>query len=152
MGNVTRDSLLHFVHFLMIFSLASLMACEVALFAKSLSRATFNRLVLIDRWYGITAGLVIVTGLSLLFFGLKPAPFFTQNPVFWTKMALFVCVALLSIPMTVRLIRTPAAVAGANDAVTFDDAEYRRLRAFLWAQVAVFAFIPLCAALMANGI
>ncbi len=151
MSNLTRDSLLHFVHFLMIFSLASLLACEVALFAKSLPRATFKRLVVVDRWYGIVAGLVILTGLSLLFLGLKPAPFFTRNPVFWTKMALFVCVALMSIPMTVRLIRTPDAV-GSSDAVTFDDREYRRLRSFLWAQVAVFAFIPLCAALMANGI
>lgn len=149
MPNLTRDSLLHFVHFLMIFSLASLLACEIALFAKSIPRATFNRLAVVDRWYGISAGLVIVTGLSLLFFGLKPASFFTHNPVFWTKMALFVCVALLSIPMTVQLIRTPE---GRSDVVTFDDNDYRRLRSFLWAQVAVFVFIPLCAALMANGI
>ena len=151
MANLTRDSLLHFVHFLMIFSLASLLACELALFAKSLPRATFDRLVVVDRWYGISAGLVIITGLSLLFFGLKPPTFYTHNPVFWTKMVLFVCVALLSIPMTVRLIRTPDAV-GTNDIVTFDDAEFRRLRRFLWAEVAVFVFIPLCATLMANGI
>ena len=151
MPNLTRDSLLHFVHFVMIFSLASFLACEIALFAKALPRATFNRLAVVDRWYGITAALVIITGLSLLFFGLKPATFYTHNPVFWTKIGLFLCIAFLSIPMTVRLIRTPEAV-GPNDTVIFDDAEFRRLRGFLWAQVGVFVFIPLCAALMANGI
>jgi len=151
MPSLTRDSLLHFVHFLVIFSLASLLACEIALFSKSIPRAAFNRLAVVDRWYGISAGLVIITGLSLLFLGLKPATFYTHNPVFWTKMVLFVCVALLSIPMTIRLVKTPDA-PGTNDAVIFGDDEYRRLRLLLWAQVAVFVFIPLCAALMANGI
>lgn len=149
MSSLTRDALLHFVHFLLIFSLASLLACEVALFGKSVTRTAFNRLRIIDRWYGIVAGLVILSGLSLLFGGLKPAPFFTHNPVFWTKMALFVCVALLSIPMTMRIVRVPES---ADAAVTFDDGEYGRLRTLLFTQVTVFAFIPLCAALMANGI
>lgn len=149
MSDVARDSLVHFVHFLLIFTLASMLACEIALFSQSLSRSTFDRLRMIDRWYGIVAGLVVLSGLSVLFFGLKPAPFFTHNPVFWTKMALFVCVALLSIPFTVRLIRTPDGIA---DVVTFEGGEFQRLRTFLWAQVGLFAFIPLCAALMANGI
>lgn len=151
MSILTRDALLHFVHFACIFTLASLLACEIALFAQSMPQRTLNRLRVVDRWYGIFAGLVILSGVSLLTFGLKPATFFTHNPVFWTKMTLFVCVALLSIPMTVQLIRKPDGT-GPNGAVTFDDGEFRRLRTFLWAQVAVFVFIPLCAALMANGI
>jgi len=148
---LTRDALLHFVHFVCIFSLASLLACEVALFAPTISRRMLNRLRVIDRWYGIFAGLVIISGISLLSFGFKPASFFTHNPVFWTKMTLFVCVALLSIPMTVKLIRIPDGT-GLDDAVTFDAGEFRRLQMFLYAEVAVLVFIPLCAALMANGI
>ncbi len=151
MSILTRDALLHFVHFAFIFTLASLLACEVALFAQTISQRTLNRLRVIDRWYGIFAGLVILSGVSLLSFGVKPASFFIHNPVFWTKMGLFVCVALLSIPMTVRLIRTPDGI-GLDDAVTFSDSDFRRLRAFLLAQIVVFVFIPLCAALMANGI
>jgi putative membrane protein len=148
---VIRDALLHYVHFILIFTLASMLVCEVALFGRSMSRPAFDRLRIIDRWYGIAAGLVVLSGILLLTLGLKPAPFFTHNPVFWTKMTLFVCVALLSIPLTVRLIRTEAA-AGSQGAIVFDDEEFQRLRRLLWAQIALFAFIPLCAALMANGI
>ena len=151
MSILARDSLLHFVHFAFIFTLASLLACEIALFSQSMAQRTLNRLRAIDRWYGILAGLVILSGVSLLTFGVKPATYFTHNPVFWTKMALFVCVALLSIPMTVQLLKK-ADGTGLDGAVTFDDGEFRRMRSFLWAQVAVFIFIPLCAALMANGI
>lgn len=151
MSILARDSLLHFVHFAFIFTLASLLACEIALFAQSMAQQTFNRLRAVDRWYGITAGLVILSGVSLLMFGVKPATFFAHNPVFWTKMVLFVCVALLSIPMTMRLLKITDGT-GLDGAVTFDDGEFRRLRSFLVAQVAVFIFIPLCAALMANGI
>lgn len=149
MSSLARDSLLHWVHFAFIFTLVSLLACEIALFGQSVSRRAFNRLRVIDRWYGIFAGLVILSGIGLLTGGLKPATFFTHNPVFWTKMALFLCIALLSIPMTITLIRTPDGTGG-DDAVTFS--EFGRLRTFLWLQVAVLIFIPLCAALMANGI
>jgi putative membrane protein len=149
MSELARDSLVHYIHFAFIFALASMLACEIALFGKSLSRDTFNRLRVIDRWYGIMAALVILSGLSLLTFGLKPASFFLDNPVFWTKMALFVGVALLSIPMTLLLLRARTNVDGS---VVFQDAEHGRLRAFLLAQVVLFALIPLCAALMANGI
>ncbi len=149
--SILRDAILHYVHFILIFTLASMLACEVALFAQAMARTTFDRLRIIDRWYGIVAGLVVVSGVLLLSFGLKPGPFFTHNPVFWTKMALFVCVALLSIPLTIRLVRMEGA-AGGSATIVFDEGEFQRLRRLLWAQVAVFAFIPLCAALMANGI
>ena len=149
MSDLARDSLVHYIHFAFIFTLASLLACEIALFGKSLSRGSFDRLRVVDRWYGIMAGLVILSGLSLLAFGLKPASFFIHNPVFWTKMVLFVCVALLSIPMTLRLLRAPNAADGG---MAFEEAEFGRLRMLLLAQVVLFAFIPLCATLMANGI
>ena len=143
---VLRDALLHYAHFVCIFSLAALLAGELFLFRQTLPGAMVRQLRFLDRSYGIAAGLVIVTGVSLLFFGLKGAEFYLHNPVFWTKMALFVTVALLSIPATVAFARW------SDGEVTLTDTQFRRIRGFLWAQVAVFAFIPLCAALMANGV
>ena len=106
---------------------------------------------LVDRWYGITAGLVIVSGLALVNFGAKGSTYYIHNPVFWTKMGLFVVVALLSIPPTIAYLRWSGRAA-ADGSIALDDREFARIRGLLRAQIAVFVFIPLCAALMANGI
>jgi putative membrane protein len=151
MSTIVRDALLHFAHFICIFALATLLVGELFLLSRELSRGAVVRLQTIDRWYGIVAGLVIVTGLSLLFFGAKGEAFYIHNPVFWTKMALFVSVALLSIAPTIAFLRWNGRTAP-DGSLRLEEAEYRRLRLFLWAQVGLFAFIPLCAALMANGV
>ena len=148
---LTRDALLAYAHFLCIFALASLLVGELVLVRKTLPADLFRRLQGIDRWYGIVAGLVILSGLARLFLGVKGAAFYTHNPVFWTKMALFVAVALLSIPPTIAYLRWNAR-RSADGSIVLADAEFTRLRRFLWLQVGLFAFIPLCAAFMARGL
>jgi putative membrane protein len=148
---LTRDALLAFAHFICIFTLASLLAGELFILRKTLPGDLVRRLQGIDRWYGIVAGLVIASGLARLFLGLKGASFYTHNPVFWTKMGLFVAVALLSIGPTVAYVRWNA--RRENDgSMVLGDAEFGRLRALLWLQVVLFAFIPLCASFMARGL
>lgn len=148
---LTRDALLAFAHFLCIFSLAGLLAGELAVFRKTLPADLFGRLRALDRWYGITAGLVIVTGLCRMFFGLKGTAFYVHNPIFWTKLGLFVVVALLSIAPTVAYLKWGART-GPDGSIALETREFERIRGFLWAQVAVFVFIPLCATLMARGL
>jgi putative membrane protein len=151
MSIVVRDALLHFAHFICIFLLASLLAGEAILLRKSLPRDRVTQLQLVDRWYGIFAGLVIVTGLLLVFFGEKGAPYYAHNAIFWTKMVIFVIIALISIIPTIAYLRWNQHLA-ADGSVTLDDDEYGRLRGILWLQIGLFALLPLCAALMANGI
>lgn len=148
---MVRDALLHYAHFLCIFLLASLLAGEAILLKKSLSRERVLQLQSVDRWYGISAGLVILTGLCLVFFGLKGSAYYAHNGVFWLKMGLFVCLGLLSIIPTVAYLRWDKRLA-ADGSIVLEDGEYRRLRGFVWVQIALLVFIPLCAALMANGI
>lgn len=151
MSIIVRDALLHFAHFLCIFALASLLAGEAFLLRKSLPSNRVVQLQVVDRWYGISAGLVIVTGLSLVFFGEKGALYYAHNAIFWTKMALFLMIALISIVPTVVFLRWNQRLA-ADGSVTLDDGEYGRLRGLLWLQIGLLAFLPLCAALMANGL
>jgi len=70
---MTLDALLAYAHFIAIFALASTFAAELLLFRRTMAAEIFNRLRLTDRWYGIIAGLVIVTGLLRVNFGLKGA-------------------------------------------------------------------------------
>lgn len=146
-----RDALLAYAHFLCIFTLAALLVAELVILRPTLPADLARRMRLVDRWYGIVAGLVIVTGLGRFYLGLKGPQFYSSNPVFWTKMGLFVLVALLSIAPTVAYIRWSRR-ATADGSIVLEAPELRQLRGFLWAQVIVFLFIPLCAALMARGI
>jgi putative membrane protein len=148
---IERDALLHYAHFLCIFLLAALLAGELFLYRKRLPAAIVHQLQIVDRCYGIAAALVIVSGLLLLFFGLKGAAFYLHNPVFWTKMGLFVTLAVLSILPTIAFVKWNSRKT-ADGSVFLEDEEFGRIRGFLWAEVVVFAFIPLCAALMANGL
>jgi putative membrane protein len=146
---LARDALLAYAHFICIFALASLLVGELVSLRKTLPPDVVRRLQAIDRWYGIVAGLVILSGLARVFFGLKGPAFYAHNPVFWTKMGLFVAVALISIVPTVAFARwkTPA-----DSPVVVADPDFARLRALLWLQVVLFAFIPLCATFMARGL
>jgi putative membrane protein len=150
MSIMLRDALLHFFHFVCIFLLASVLAGEAFILEKSLSRQRVAQLQAIDRYYGIVAGLVILTGLLLVFFGAKGSAYYAHNAIFWIKMALFLSIALISIAPTIAYLRWNQRLTA--DGIVLDEREYRRLQTLLWVQIGIFAFIPLCAALMANGI
>ena len=151
MSILERDALLHFAHFICIFLLASLLAGEALLLKRSLSREGVAQLQGVDRYYGIAAGLVIITGLLLVFFGAKGSAYYAHNGIFWMKMGLFVCIALISILPTVAYLRWNQRLL-ADGSIVLEDSEYRRLRTLLWMQIGLLVLLPLCAALMANGI
>jgi uncharacterized membrane protein len=65
-------------------------------------------------------------------------------------MVLFVAVGLLSIPLTVHLLRS-AAHAEPDGTIRVEPATYRRMRALLNTEVVLLFLIPLCASFMAHG-
>ena len=111
-----------------------------------LSGVELRRLGAVDAAYGALAGAVIVFGVSRVLFGANDADFYTENPVFWMKMAAFATVGLLSIAPTSRYRRWRLAADGPSDA------EVATARRFIALQLCAFAFIPVFAALMARGI
>ena len=124
---------------------------EVMLYRQEMERTAFSLLSRIDGWYGSIAGLVVASGISRVIWGVKGAAFYLHNPVFWTKISLFLIVALLSIPPTIHYIRLRKAQPGAGS-VSVDSATYQTMRRLLTAQVVILLIIPLFAALMARGI
>jgi putative membrane protein len=148
---LTRDALLAYFHFMSIFGLATVLIAEVILLRRILPPDMFYRLRLVDRWYGIIAVLVVVSGLLRLNLGLKGVAFYTGNPVFWTKMGLFVCVGLLSIVPTFAYLRW-SRLAEDDGSIVLPEHEFTRVRTFVWLEIGLFVFIPLCATFMARGL
>jgi putative membrane protein len=144
------DALLAWVHYVLLFALAGCLVAEIFFYRDVLPGPMLARLRLVDRWYGILAGLVILSGVLRVIYSPKTAAYFMHNPIFWTKMTLFVAVALLSIPPTMHFLRI-ATTAQPDGTVRVERGAYVRTRTLLTLQGCLFLFIPLMAALMARG-
>jgi len=145
------EALLAWLHFVCIFALVGTLISEVALYRRHMDLARLMTLRRVDAWYGISAGLVVISGILRVAFGVKGAAFYLHNPIFWTKMGFFIALGLLSIPPTIHYIRL-ASRADASGAVTVDDGGYRRMWVLLGVELVLLACIPLWAALLAAGL
>jgi putative membrane protein len=138
------------LHHLAILALAAILAFELALTASEVDARAIARLARVDAWYGATAALVLAAGLARVVLGLKGPGFYMANPFFWTKMALFAVIAAISVAPTLRYLvwRRRSRL---DSSFRPDGAALRPVRLALWAEVALFAAIPLAAAAMARG-
>ncbi|BFM06414.1 DUF2214 family protein [Halioxenophilus aromaticivorans] len=102
---MTAFILVRYVHFLAIFILFALLVVQHLKLEPTLPLAEVKRLSLIDAFYGITAVVVLLAGLSLWLLVGKPAGFYSSNPVFHAKLGLFGLMVLLSIYPTVTFLK-----------------------------------------------
>lgn len=144
-----RDAILAWIHFVLIFGLASCLFAELVLYRSAMERAAFSVLRKIDMAFGILAGLIILSGISRVIYSPKGSEYYMHNSYFWTKMALFVTVAILSIPPTVHFIRVWLAQKD-SQTIAIDAGVAARIRAFMVSEAVILLTIPLFAALMAG--
>lgn len=144
------DALLAWLHFLCIFTLVGALVAELVLYRREMSLARLTQLQRIDALYGISAGLVVVSGVLRVTLGLKGASFYLHNPIFWGKMGFFLAVALLSIPPTIHYLRLKRD-ADPNGTVVVPDRPYRNMWALLVGEAALLAWIPFFATLLTHG-
>ena len=145
------DVLLSSFHFLLIFALVAILAAQYVLIRPGMTASGLRSAAHLDRIYGISAVLLLGVGFARVFWGTKGSPFYLSNPLFWTKIGLFMTVAVLSIPPTVQLIRW-SKQAHVHTEFLPSDEQVRRIQWWLRAEVIVVMFIPFIAAAMARGI
>jgi putative membrane protein len=132
-------------HHLLIFALFGVLTAELVLVRPSLDQSTITRTARIDLWYGILAGVIVVVGFTRAIFAAKGWSYYEHNTFFWAKITTFVIIAILSVPPTLRYVRWQRA------GVAPSAAEIVVVRRILWAEVALFALLPIFAAAMARG-
>jgi putative membrane protein len=137
--NPVASALIAYAHFAAIFITLSLLVAEIALYARGLPDDLRRVISLLDLGYLGGALALVATGILRVATSPKGTAFYLDNPIFWTKMALFGLVALLSIPPTMHYLGRYRA-------------SYGIIRLYQAAQLAVFFAIPLCATLMARGV
>lgn len=146
-----NSAIMAFLHHLAAFTLVGTLIYEHTAFRKDITFAEARRLQRMDLVYGISAGVVLIIGLLRVFYFEKGAPFYAQNLFFWTKMAGFALVALLSIYPTIRFLSWNKFFAK-NKVPEISDQDAARIKLILRLELVAIAVILLSAALMARGI
>jgi putative membrane protein len=145
------DLVLSAFHFLLAFTLVAILAAQSALIRPGITASSLGLAANLDRVYGASAVLLLGAGFSRVYWGAKGSSFYLSNPLFWTKIGLFMTVAFLSIPPTVQLIRW-SKQARSQSAFLPSDEQVRGLQQWLRAEVIVLLAIPFVAAAMARGL
>ena len=149
--NLVGSALVAYVHYL------SFMVCFGALIFERISIKTNpNRkeaisMVVADIVYGLAGVALLITGIyRVTKFG-QGSDFYTQNPIFWTKMIIFALVGSLSLYPTVTYILWAIPLRkGKLPEVTTN--LVARLKVIINIELLGFSSIPLFATLMARGI
>jgi len=145
------DLLLAIAHHLLVFSLAAILAVELATIRPGLGGAALRRLGIVDLHYGLIAALILIVGFARVYMGVKGPEAYLGAWTFWAKIGAFALVGLLSAPPTLRILQWRKRARAEGEA-GLGAAEVQAVRPFLIAELAVFALIPVFAAMMARGI
>lgn len=102
-----------------------------------------------DNWWGISAILLIATGVARAFGGFeKGTLYYLHNQYFWSKMGLLVSILLLEIVPMITFIKWRMRIGKGE---TVEAANAQTLATVSFIQAALVAFMVLAATAMARG-
>ncbi|MFM7676796.1 MAG: DUF2214 family protein [Synechococcus sp.] len=140
-----------YVHYLSFMVCFAALALERRLIRPDPSRQDATLMVITDVVYGLAALALLGSGiLRVLYFG-QGSAFYTENPLFWWKVGVYLSVGALSLYPTVTYILW-AIPLRRGEAPAVSEALARRLAWVLNIELVGFAAIPLMATLMARGV
>lgn len=144
-------SLFAFLHHVAAFTLVSALAVQLVLLRGELTPTRARQVLGADISLGISAGVLLIAGLTRVFHLEKGAGYYFHSIPFIVKLSLFIIAGLLSIYPTVQFLKWRPALRLGRAPVLADDTR-RRLRRVIHLELTLFVVIILCAALMARGV
>jgi putative membrane protein len=145
------DAILAYLHFGAIFTLIWFLAKEWTLLRAGTANVDLERLASADAGFGISAGIVLVTGALRAVYGIKGWMFYAHNPAFHVKIGLFVLVGLISIAPTLMFLRWRKA-RRQDASFRVSEPEWKRARRWIMIELHLIALIPLAAVIMSRGL
>jgi len=147
---MTLEALLAYAHLLAILTMVVFISSEAALCRPEwLNANVVERLGKVDMVYGISAGVVLLTGVARTWWGVKGTSWYWTNGLLHLKLAMFVAIGLLSIKPTMMFLRWRKELR-ATGALP-DAAQVRTARKWVMVQAHILAVIPLVAVFFARG-
>jgi len=146
-----HDAGLAWLHFLFAFVLVGAICAELFILRLPIDNRVARLLLRVDLFYGVSAVLLILAGVSRVILGAKGWGFYEAEPFFWAKIAIFAVIGLLSIGPTRAFTRWTKAF-NADAAFVPAEAEIKRVRLLVMIEVHLIALLLLFASFMARGI
>lgn len=145
------DALLAWFHFLLAFLVVGTLVAEAFILRLPVDGRVVRLLTRVDLFYGISAGLLVIAGVSRIVWGAKGWAYYQSQPFFWAKLATFALIGLISIVPTLTFMRWRKAAAASPD-FALPEADVKRIRSLVVAETHLIALLLLFAALMARGV
>jgi len=140
-----------FLHHVAAFALVAALAVEFVLIRDELTLQSARRLLVADAVFGASAGLVLAIGLLRVSYFEKGAAYYFHSAPFLAKLALFLCIGLLSIYPTVEFLSWRKSLKEGR-MPPLGERKLRRLRSIIHLELAGVVLLVLCAAMMARGV
>jgi len=138
------EILIKYLHFIGIMALLSTLVMDFFQLAKNVNTIKIKQIAMIDATYGLSALLVLATGLLQWFVIGKPATYYNTNYIFHIKITLFVIMVVLSIYPTIFFLKNRKAT---QELITFP----KIVPILIKLELILLIAIPLLAVLVANG-
>lgn len=145
------DAALSYLHFVFALILAGALAAEAFILRLPVDGRIARLLLRVDLFYGISAAGVIGAGVARVIWGATGWEFYSAQPFFWAKMAVFLVIGLISALPTRQFMAWVKAANGVPG-YTVPEADAARMRRLVMIELHLLALVPLFAALMARGI
>ena len=146
-----KGAVVAYIHYLCIILCFGALLFERLRLKVNLNRGDAIAIIVADIIYGLAGLMLIVTGiLRVRYFG-QGAEFYTENPLFWFKVASYVAVGVLSLYPTFTYILWAIPISK-NNLPSLTSELVSRFRVIINIELAGFLLIPLMATLMARGI
>lgn len=129
---MTLEAVLASLHLLAILTLVVFLSSQAALCRPEwMNAAVVRRLARLDIIYGIAAGLLLLSGIARVVWGIKGMGWYAGQPMLHLKVMLFVLAALLSVKPSIAFRRWLRAL-NADGSLPSDDAVRSTRRWIMW--------------------
>jgi putative membrane protein len=144
-------ALFAFLHHISAFTLFAAIVVEFVLLRGTLTVESARKILRADTILGISAGVLLIVGLTRVFLFEKGAYYYFHTWTFIAKLSLFIIVGMLSSIPTMEFLRWRAALK-AGEAPVLSPERLKTIRSILHYELMGLVLIILFAALMAKGI
>ena len=140
-----------YLHFIGIMVLMGSLINGHLLLKPKMNKEQIHTLAITDLIYGIAAVLVLVTGLLRLFVYGKGPDYYLSNPIFHTKLTLFVILVVLSIFPTIKFLKWRKQM-NKGEEPEINEKSVKKLLMCIRIELLIVAIIPLLAVMLAMGV
>ena len=151
LNDVSKSALIAYVHYLGIILCFGALLFERIILKINLNKNKILSLVIADLIYGIAGLAILITGILRVKFYGQGSEFYTNNPVFWLKVTLYILVGLISLYPTTTYILW-AIPLSRNKLPVISENLVKRFKLLITTELVGFAVIPFFATLIARGI